>query len=186
MKKLFLVVALGILLTSAYSQSSEQLILRSLSKGEAKQAREIFRGGLQVLIFSSSSCPFDKYYTERIQQLSREFSQVKFTVVYTDEDFSENAAVIQERSVTFGENVNVWISQGRNIHGAFSSNKSMHVLVFDWRGNSPDIKYNGAIDDNPQSSEAVKQDYLRMALEEILQGKNASQAESRVIGCVIH
>ena len=65
---------------------------------------------------------------------------------------------------------------------AFGANKTPECFLFDGSGK---LVYHGAIDDNPNDASAVNRKHLRMAIDEVLEGKDVSVKESRSVGCTI-
>lgn len=65
---------------------------------------------------------------------------------------------------------------------AFGANKTPECFLFDGSGK---LVYHGAIDDNPNDASAVNRKHLRMAIDEVLEGKEVSVKESRSVGCTI-
>jgi hypothetical protein len=48
-----------------------------------------------------------------------------------------------------------------------------------------EIKYRGAIDNNPQAESAVSEKHLERALNQILKGESPMAAQVRAVGCNI-
>ena len=47
------------------------------------------------------------------------------------------------------------------------------------------LVYHGAIDDNPSDATAVNRSHLKMAINELTEGKEISVKESKSVGCSI-
>ena len=68
----------------------------------------------------------------------------------------------------------------------FKAQKTPHAFVI-WKINGNWIvKYNGAIDDNGMEPEKVKTHFVSNAVEELLNGKEVTERETKSIGCQIY
>lgn len=74
------------------------------------------------------------------------------------------------------------VDQRSAMADAFGANRTPECFLFDGNGK---LVYHGAIDDNPNDASAVSRKHLRMAVDEVLNGKEVSVKESRSVGCGI-
>lgn len=74
------------------------------------------------------------------------------------------------------------VDQHSSLADAFGANKTPECFLFDGSGK---LVYHGAIDDNPNDASAVNRKHLRMAIDEVLDGKDVSVKQSRSVGCTI-
>lgn len=81
-----------------------------------------------------------------------------------------------------GYQMNVLYDSHHKVADEFGAKFTPHVFLFDSEGK---LVYTGAIDDNVQSSEKVKKEYLKDALNAIKEGKEIPVKESRALGCSI-
>ena len=65
---------------------------------------------------------------------------------------------------------------------AFGATRTPEVFLFDKAGK---LVYHGAIDDNPSDAGSVNRKHLMVAMDEMLEGKDVSQKNSRSVGCGI-
>lgn len=65
---------------------------------------------------------------------------------------------------------------------AFGASRTPEVFLFNKEGK---LVYHGAIDDNPNNSDAVKRQHLKEAITEMTSGKEVSVKTSRSVGCGI-
>ena len=134
-----------------------------------------------VAMFLSVDCPVTKAYEERIAQLAADpaLKDVAFLALYPNQ--GERTAAIkaraEERKFSFPS-----ARDARNsLANRFGVQVTPTVWVVDAKGTAV---YSGAIDDN-QDPAAVKQRYLKDALDAVLAGKSVAVAESRAVGCDI-
>ena len=64
----------------------------------------------------------------------------------------------------------------------FGANRTPEVFLFNAEGKHV---YHGAIDDNPGNASSVARKHLKVAIDEIVAGKDVSVKESRSMGCQI-
>ncbi len=68
----------------------------------------------------------------------------------------------------------------------FGAKKTPHAFVIWKNQNHYEIKYSGAIDDNGMHPKQVKNEFIRLAVDELLQGKVVTINETMTIGCQIY
>ena len=69
-----------------------------------------------------------------------------------------------------------------NIARAFGATRTPEAFLFDAKGK---LVYHGAIDDNAKNPSAVKQQYLKRAVDAVVSGRAISMTETKAIGCGI-
>ena len=65
---------------------------------------------------------------------------------------------------------------------AYGAERTPEVFLFD---KNLSLRYHGAIDDNYDNPQAVKEHYLRGALDGILTGKTLPTPETKPVGCTV-
>ncbi|RNI31308.1 redoxin family protein [Rufibacter latericius] len=143
---------------------------------------------LLVVVFTSVSCPYAKLYENRLQNLSQTYSGkgVRFVYVNTNiglEEGSQTDKAQPDRPST--QKFPYLIDEGQQLSKQFGATKAPEVFVLQ---NSTDgfyLRYKGAIDDNPQAENYVKERHLAGALDALLAGRSVANAERRASGCLI-
>lgn len=72
--------------------------------------------------------------------------------------------------------------EAQSVARAYGAQRTPEVFLFNKNGI---LQYHGTIDDNFDDPKAVKQNYLRMALDAGLAGNPISTAETPLVGCSI-
>ena len=72
--------------------------------------------------------------------------------------------------------------EAQSVARAYGAERTPEVFLFD---KNSVLRYHGSIDDNCDDPRAVKEHYLRMALDALLPGGSVSTAETRPVGCSI-
>ena len=132
-----------------------------------------------AVYFLSTNCPAVTAYEERIAQLAADpaYKDVAFLGLYPNEGERTPAVKARAEEKKFGFPV------ARDMRNALANRFGVQftptVWVIDATGKAV---YSGAIDDN-QNAAAVKQNYLKDALDSVLAGKPVPVAESKASGC---
>lgn len=145
-----------------------------------------------IVVFTCNHCPFAKKYQDRIDALNKMYGAKGFPVVAISpndpeavpEDSYENMIVrAKEQHYSFPYLIDETQSTAR----VFGATKTPHAFVL---LNQPGtgnfiLKYAGAIDDNCDQPENVKNRYVESAVNSLLEGKSVAIAETKSIGCGI-
>jgi hypothetical protein len=138
-----------------------------------------------VLIFTGNECPFDAHYRNRLRALIQNYGErVSFLLInsYTepDEDTGSMKAAFAGWQLTAP-----YLADKEQVAlAACGAGRSPEAVVLTPAGRGFKIFYQGAIDDSPQTEEAVTARFLEDALNALLGGKPAP-AGSRAVGCTI-
>lgn len=95
---------------------------------------------------------------------------------------SDSFEAMVERAKEKGFNFPYLHDESQAIARAYGAQRTPEVFVFDRERR---LCYHGAIDDNYKDPGAVKQHYLRSALDAVLAGKAAPVGETAPVGCTI-
>lgn len=133
-----------------------------------------------VIIFLSAVCPCSDSHLPEIKQLAAEFSDFQFLGIHSnlDEDEEVTKKYFSQASLPFpvlqDEN-QVWANEWKAL-------KTPHAFVLLKNGN---LAYQGGVSSSQRFSESVDKKYLRLAIQEITEGKSVSNPEGRTLGCII-
>ncbi len=144
-----------------------------------------------VVIFTCNHCPYAKAYQDRIIALDKDYKTKGYPVIainpndpslVPEDSFEEMKIRANEKGYTFP----YLFDASQEVYKIYGATRTPHVYVLkkDAQGNLI-VKYIGAIDDNYQDAGAVKQAYLRNALDDLLSGKDPELAFTKAIGCTI-
>ena len=137
-----------------------------------------------ILIFTSTDCPYDDYYLNRIKGLADTY---KSTVP---------VLLINSNSDETGDNMKKYVEQNnltvpylwdleQKVKSALGANKSPECFLLDRSGGKFNIVYRGAIDDNAQTESSVNHSYLKDAVEKLMSKQKIETKEMRPVGCSI-
>ena len=137
-----------------------------------------------VVVFTSNECPFDNYYKGRIKEMISSYSgKVQFLLINshpTPEESDEKMAIhLADLSAPY------LADKDQTVMENFGAKKSPEVFVLKPAAGKFMMMYSGAIDDNPQVSTDVKQNYLKDAIDKVLSGQRIEVISNRAVGCSI-
>jgi peroxiredoxin len=140
-----------------------------------------------LVIFTCNHCPWAKAWEERIAALGNEYAKRGIGVIAVNaNDPKTNAADSYEGMVERAKQRNFQfayvVDSGSTVAKAFGAERTPEVFLFDARGQ---LVYHGTVDDNAENAAAVKQHYLRDALESVAGGQPVAVAETKALGCTI-
>jgi peroxiredoxin len=137
-----------------------------------------------VLIFSSNRCPTAKAYGERMNALQHEYGArgVQLLAInsndphlYPDESYPR----MVERAVEDHYDFPYLVDDGQRTAKAYGAICTFHVFVLD---RARRLRYQGRFDDSRLTAKVTSHD-LRLALDDVLAGRDARVSTTRPFGC---
>ncbi|MBX2961852.1 MAG: redoxin domain-containing protein [Cyclobacteriaceae bacterium] len=139
-----------------------------------------------LIIFTSNTCPFDRYYTSRIQAIAETYSN-KIPVLLINSYTENEESIAAMKAYAQQENLTLpyLADKDQAVLSQFNSRKSPEAFLVKRISGKFTVVYRGAIDDNPQSAEDVINNFLKDAIDQLLAGEKIENAETRPVGCNI-
>jgi peroxiredoxin len=143
-----------------------------------------------IVVFTCNHCPFAKAYEQRIIDLHKKFEPKGFPVIAinpNDKDRSPEdsyelmVARAKEKKYPFA----YLYDETQDIAKAYGATRTPHVYLLTRTAKGSEVAYIGAIDDNSEDAGKVKDKYVEKAIDELLNGKQVSNANTKAIGCTI-
>jgi peroxiredoxin len=140
-----------------------------------------------LVVFTCNHCPWAKAWETRIAQLGNAYAKRDIGVIainandpstHSEDGFDAMVQRARDRGFEFP----YVVDQGSRVAKAFGATRTPEVFLFDATGK---LVYHGTIDDNADDAAAVKQHYLRDALESVATGKTVAVGETKALGCGI-
>lgn len=140
-----------------------------------------------IVIFSCNHCPYVQAYEDRIIELQKNCKDKGVSIVainsndtanYPDDSFVH----MVERAVKKSFNFPYLRDEEQTAASAYGATHTPEVFLFN---KDRKLVYHGKIDDNWQEPDKVKNQYLKNAVDELLEGKEISVPETFSIGCTI-
>jgi peroxiredoxin len=140
-----------------------------------------------IVIFTCNHCPYAKAYEDRIIALHKKYSKLGYPVVAINpndkdrqpEDSFDN---MKKRAKSKKFPFVYLYDETQEVAKAFGATRTPHVYLLDAKRT---VRYIGAIDDNHEDAEAVKESYLETAIDALREGKDVSKTETKALGCTI-
>lgn len=143
-----------------------------------------------IIIFTCNHCPFAKLYPPRLNQLNNKYKPLGIPLIAissTDTIQFEEDTYLNMIAKSAAEHFNFpYLYDNQQVVAKnFGAQKTPHAFVI-WKvQNKWVVKYNGAIDDNGAEPEKVEINYVKNAVESLLNDKKISTVETKSIGCQI-
>jgi peroxiredoxin len=140
-----------------------------------------------IIVFSCNHCPYVQAYEGRmvdIQEIYEGKGVILVAINPNDEkgypeDSFEN---MKKRAVEQKFNFIYLRDDEQSVARAFDATHTPEIFLFD---KERKLAFHGKIDDNWQEPDRVQTPYLKIALDELLEGKEISIPETFTIGCTI-
>ncbi len=140
-----------------------------------------YRGKPTIVAFVSARCPISNLYKDRIKAVADEYSKRDVNFIGINSSADETVAEVRAHAEENNFSFTVLKDEGNVVADAYAAERTPKVYVIDAEGV---LRYRGRID-NSQNIRLVKQNDLRIALDELLAGKPVTVADTQAMGCVI-
>ncbi len=143
-----------------------------------------------VVVFTSNYCPYAKLYEERLIELHSTYRNKNVRLLLINPNHPEASpedteAKMAERAKEKGFPFPYLADKGQTAARMFNARKTPEAFVLTPHSTGFHIVYQGAIDDNPQSSGEVRDYHLKDAIDLVLVGKRPAENFQRPTGCMI-
>jgi hypothetical protein len=184
--KLLNLIAMLILSVTVFGQTLQNFELNDARNGKNVSLKDFSSSKGIVLIFSSNECPFDEYYSTRIQELAAAYGdKVPVMLVNSHVEAGESAEAMATYLRRAGLDLPYLADKKQVILNSLSPRKTPEAFLLQNKNDQFSVIYRGAIDDNAQSADDVKNSYLKTSIEELLAGKSLTTSEERAVGCSV-
>ena len=140
-----------------------------------------------AVVFTCNHCPYARAWEDRLIGIQADYAARGVQLVaissndakkYPDDSFPR----MRERSEEKGFNFPYLYDESQEVARAYGAERTPEIFIFDKDGS---LRYHGMVDDNYDDPAAVKNHYLREALEAVLAGQQPPNAETTPVGCTI-
>ena len=140
-----------------------------------------------IVIFTCNTCPYAVMYEDRIIDLHNKYASQGYPVIAINPNDPEvkagdSQAEMKVRAEEKGFSFPYLFDAGQAVYPQYGATKTPHVYLLDA---DHVVKYIGAIDDNPQSTESVGVKYVEAAIAAMDKGMDPRPATTKAIGCSI-
>lgn len=140
-----------------------------------------------AVFFSCNHCPYVRAWEDRMVQIQANYADKGVQLIainsndvkkYPDDSFPK----MRERAQEKGFNFPYLYDESQQLARLYGAERTPEFFVFD---KDRVLRYHGAIDDNYDNPNAVKNHYLQDALDAVLAGQTPAIAETPPVGCTI-
>jgi peroxiredoxin len=137
-----------------------------------------------AVVFISNCCPYVQSYLERLKAFQVQYSQRNFTIIaINSNDATQQPAESFENMKSFANQHQLnfpylWDSN-QDVASAFRTKVTPEAFLVDQEAV---VRYQGAIDNNPESSQAVESPYLQRAIVSLLNKSSISVPQTQPVG----
>jgi peroxiredoxin len=140
-----------------------------------------------AVVFSCNHCPYVRAWEDRMIKIQADYATKGAQLVainandaskYPDDSFQNMKVRVHEKKFNFP----YLRDEDQKVASAYGAQRTPEVFLFDIKRT---LQYHGAIDDNYDDPNAVKVQYLRDALNAILNGTKAPIPETAPVGCTV-
>ena len=140
-----------------------------------------------LVMFSSNACPYVIKNQARTSEICRYslYKKIGVVLLNANEGARSGEDAYIEMKLFAGKQNYTWhyvLDSDHELADAFGATRTPECFLFDANGR---LVYHGAIDDNPGEENEVTRNHLKLAINEMLGGKEISVKESRPVGCSI-
>ncbi len=195
MKKVFLLLLIGIYSTGLFAQGYEvgdiatDFRLLNVDGNYVSMADYEDAKGI-VLIFSCNHCPYVVAYEDRMIELHNTYAPKGFPVVAVNPNDSiaeprDSYTKMIERAEEKNFPFDYLVDADQLIYPEYGATRTPHVYLLKKEGDQFRVAYIGAIDDNYRDASAVEEHFLANAIDALLAGEHPDPDYTRAIGCTI-
>ena len=136
-----------------------------------------------VIVFTCNHCPVATAYQDRLIALQKDYQEkgVQVVAICVSKGAADDLEAMKKRAESAGFNFPYLYDPTQKSGMDYGATCTPHVFVLD---KDRKLAYTGAIDDN-MSADSVKKQYVRAALDAILNGKQPETTATRQQGCGI-
>lgn len=140
-----------------------------------------------LVVFTCNHCPWAKMWEQRIAAIGNAAAKKGIGMIainandpgaYAEDSYDQMIARAKKLGIKYPYVVDATSDVAR----AYGATRTPEAFLFDAAGK---LVYHGAVDDNAKEPKAVKQAYLRQAVDAVVAGKSVAMAETKAMGCGI-
>jgi len=140
-----------------------------------------------LVVFTCDHCPWAKMWQTRVTEIGNAAGKAGIGMVAINSndptDYPEDGMPgMKERAKQLGIKFPYVVDATSDVARAFGATRTPEAFLFDAQGK---LVYHGTVDDNPKDASAVKDAWLKDAVNAVSTGKTVTTAETKAMGCSI-
>ncbi len=182
----FLLIPAGDPLPIGSTLPSPEKKMKDISGKEVSFKDVMKKNGLLVM-FSCNTCPVVGKYQSRTLETAKiavdnEVGVILLNPNEATRDRGESFDDMKSYGKDQGYEFSYVLDENSAMADAFGATRTPEIFLFDKTGK---LVYHGAIDDNANGPDEVTRKHAKIAIEEMVNGKDVSTAKTRFVGCSI-
>ena len=140
-----------------------------------------------LVVFTCNTCPYARGWEDRIAVIGNAAAKRGLGVIAVNSnDPSRNSGDSFEQMVARAKKLGLKypyvVDATSDVARAFGASATPEAFLFDAKGQ---LVYHGTVDDNMRDPKAVKDPWLRQAVDAVVAGNTVATAETKAMGCSI-
>jgi len=140
-----------------------------------------------IVIFTSNTCPFVIKWEDRytiVEELAKKnnLGLAYINSNYKKRDGDDSFTKMKEHAKKYNYRAPYLLDTESKLANSFGAKTTPHIFMFN---REHQLVYKGAIDDNYEDINKVKEFYLKEAMEQLANGKKIKVSETDPVGCSI-
>src|SRR5215831_11679731 len=140
-----------------------------------------------LVVFTCDHCPWAKMWQTRVTEIGNAAGKAGIGMVAINSndpaEYPEDGMDgMKARAKQLGVKFPYVVDATSDVARAFGAMRTPEAFLFDAAGK---LVYHGTVDDNPQDANAVKDAWLKDAVNAVSTGKTVTTAETKAMGCSI-
>ena len=140
-----------------------------------------------IVIFTSNTCPFVIKWEDRytiVEELAKKnnLGLAYINSNYKKRDGDDSFKKMKEHAKKYNYRAPYLLDTESKLANSFGAKTTPHIFMFN---REHQLAYKGAIDDNYEDINKVKEFYLKEAMEQLANGKKIKVSETDPVGCSI-
>jgi peroxiredoxin len=190
-KSLLLTIVFLLFICGTQAQTKvENFALPNAIDNKIVKLNDFASQALVVIVFTSNYCPFSKLYEDRLIDIAKKFENqgVKFLFINANtsvDNIDDSVEEMKKQAATKKYPFPYLSDKTQQVAKNLGATRNPEVFVLQANNGSFQVRYRGAIDNNPQVANEVTEFYLRDVIVALLNRKNPSMSEKKPVGCMI-
>ncbi|HMX38730.1 MAG TPA: thioredoxin family protein [Saprospiraceae bacterium] len=140
-----------------------------------------------IVVFTCNHCPYAQLYERRVIELHKKYAALGYPVVainpnspevVPEDSFEEMQKRAKQKKYPF----DYLFDEEQVVYPKFGASRTPHVFVLD---STLLVRYIGAIDDNPENPDDVKNHFVENAVDALLRSELPDPNYTRAVGCTV-
>ena len=140
-----------------------------------------------IILFTCNTCPFVVKWEDRYKLLEELAKKNNIGLVYINSNYKkrdgdDSYEEMKKHAKKMNYRFPYLLDEKSKLANSFGAKTTPHIFMFN---SNLQLAYKGAIDDNYEDINKVKEFYLEDAIKQLVKGKSIKVSETKPIGCSI-